>query len=101
MTAGDGYMLEAAGVVFDKIKTGNEHTKFKYTYTKGALMLSTCLVSLVTRQGPARANNPAGTKQTRPSLGKQPGKHQANKAQPGQTPSRQDPVGQTAGQIAG
>jgi hypothetical protein len=29
-------MLEAAGVVFDKIKTGNEHTKFKYKYTKGA-----------------------------------------------------------------
>ena len=40
-------MLEAAGVVFDKIKTGNVHTKFKYKYTKGALVLSTCLVSLV------------------------------------------------------
>ena len=33
-------MIEAAGVVFDKIKTGNTHTKFKYKYTNGALMLS-------------------------------------------------------------
>ena len=33
--AGDGYMLEAAGVCFEKIKTGNPYSEFKYKYTKG------------------------------------------------------------------
>ena len=35
LAEGDGYMLEAAGVPFDKIKTGNPHSVFKYKYTKG------------------------------------------------------------------
>ena len=28
-------MLEAAGVCFEKIKTGNPYSEFKYKYTKG------------------------------------------------------------------
>ena len=67
-------MLEAAGVVFDKIKTGNTHTKFKYKYTDGALMLPTCHVSLVVCRWPhqvlrcqvhrdnAKHRRPAGNK---------------------------------------